>query len=174
MTTDKGKVDVMPTRNIIAMLKRLGAKFKNGAPKGSNNANPAAKVSIPAQFANANVGFRQGVAKQANQVPQIVTAAFAVQLLKKYKEKCKIEFNKNVQLKVEDPLNTNYEKGIIKDQLVFKKGETVQLDIGGGDYTIYIQVTPGGRVMFPLDDSGTTKSVIVSIKPDDIATIIPT
>jgi hypothetical protein len=174
MTTDKGKVDVMPTRNIIAMLKRLGAKFKNGAPKGSNNANPAAKVSVPAQFANANVGFRQGVAKQANQVPQIVTAAFAVQLLKKYKEKCKIEFNKNVQLKVEDPLNTDYEKGIIKDQLVFKKGETVQLDIGGGDYTIYIQVTPGGRVMFPLDDSGTTKSVIVSIKPDDIAAIIPT
>jgi hypothetical protein len=174
MTTDKGKVDVMPTRNIIAMLKRLGAKFKNGAPKGSNNANPNVKVSVPAQFANANVGFRQGVAKQANQVPQIITAAFAVQLLKKYKENCKIEFNKTIQLKVEEPLNTDYKKGINKDQFIFGRGETVQLDIGDGDYTIYIQVMPDGRVMFPLDDSGTTKSVIVSIKPDDIAAIIPT
>jgi hypothetical protein len=168
MTTDKGKIDVMPTANIVAMLKRLGAKFKNGAPKGGNNATPTAKITVPAQFANANVGFRQGVAKSANQVPSVVTADFAVLLLKKYLDNSKIEPNKEIKLKVENPLNTDYAKG---DSIKYKKGEIIEVDTGGGDFTIYIQKLPSGRVMFPLDIPFSTKTVIVSIDPKDIAAL---
>lgn len=170
MTHTGGKFDVMPTANIVAMLKRLGQKFKNGAPAGSGNqANPQAKVSIPAQFANANVGFRQGVAKAPNQVPQVITAAFAVTLLKKYKDNCEIRVNKQTQLKIEDPLNTDYIKGKF---LTYKPSEVIKLD--SEDNEIFIAVLPSGRVQFPLDISGTTRTAIVSINPADIQSIIPT
>ena len=171
MTHTGGKADVMPTANIVAMLKRLGNKFKNGAPSGGNNANPAAKISVPAQFANANVGFRQGVAKSANQVPQVITADFAVVLLKKYLDDSKIEINKNIQLRVEDPLGSDYQKGTPKDQLVYKKGAIIEVDTGRGDYTNYIRKMPNGRIMFPLDVSFSINSIIVSIDPKDIAAI---
>ena len=171
MTSTGGKYDVQPTANIIAMLRRLGQKFKNGAPVGGGNkASSQGTVSVPAQFANANVGFRQGVAKAPNQVPQVITADFAVTLLKKYKDKCEIRVNKTVNLKVENPFESEaYKKG---DTITKTTSDTFGLD--SGDAEIYIQKLPSGRVQFPLDLRASVEAVIVSIDPKDIKSIIPT
>lgn len=171
MTHEGGKFDVMPTANIVAMLKRLGQKFKNGAPVGGGNkASSQGIVSVPAQSANANVGFRQGVAKAPNQVPQVITADFAVTLLRKFKDNCEIRVNKTVKLKVENPFESeDFEKG---DTITKTTSDVIKLD--SGDAFDYIQKLPSGRIQFPFDLRGSVEAVIVSIDPKDIQSIIPT